>query len=377
MNAKPRFALLCTAMSFALGGCVSMVTVEKASPQSEGIRYSLPQVFIRVVPAPDGTMTVQKLFLPDPDHEYVINATSYLGKYTLEVKRDESGFLESAAFNADSSGVAKQLATSAAAVRAAEVDAQVAKSNAESAAAKGAADKARAALETADKARKQAQLDLALAKQKLAMLEERQRQPDAPPAIADQVFAAKLAVAEATMKLQAAEDAYQTLVASTAGDGTPRTAANAPGAVSGKAPLPWMLYRAEMTDASVQLRQQYGQPELPAWSIPKKEEGANPISLLPNPIVVRPAKDTKALTVRVIADKQLQGLRPTSLFHEEGKKGVTPLPVLSLQPDRREIQIDFLQEMPAGTYTLDMTLTGGTADKPKDENGTIRIHIAK
>ena len=52
----------------------------------------------------------------DPDQEYVINASSFLGKYTLDVNRNESGLLETVGFSSDTTAVAKQLASSVAGI---------------------------------------------------------------------------------------------------------------------------------------------------------------------------------------------------------------------------------------------------------------------
>jgi hypothetical protein len=43
-------------------------------------------VFLKVTPQPDGTFTVETLYLPDPEKEYVIESHSVMGSYASCVR---------------------------------------------------------------------------------------------------------------------------------------------------------------------------------------------------------------------------------------------------------------------------------------------------
>jgi len=196
--------LACLAMCACLGGCISIVSVEKATPASTGVRFFLPEVFLKVVYKADGSVVVEKHYMPDPTNEYVINARSLFGNYTLDVNRSDQGFLQLVTLETDSTAVAKQIATSYGNVRAAEIEAQSAKAKADASAAKDASDKAKAALDAADQARRDAATAVDVAQRKLDLLQ--QRRP-VPADIDDQVFAARLALSEAQAKRDAADAA--------------------------------------------------------------------------------------------------------------------------------------------------------------------------
>src|SRR3954469_11229942 len=96
-------------IQLALSGCMATVTSKGATTSDGGIRYYLPQPFVKVVPSTDGTIAVDLIYLPDPDNAYTVTSSSALGKYTLDIKRTEEGFLDTVTFNSDNTGVAKQV----------------------------------------------------------------------------------------------------------------------------------------------------------------------------------------------------------------------------------------------------------------------------
>lgn len=113
-----------------LSGCSTFVRSQIATPQAEGIQYSLPAPIIRVTPQPNGTMTVDVDYLPDPDNTYTLKTSSFLSSYTLDVQR-ENGMLKSVSLDAKSDAVAAAAVESAgnlvkarAEAAAKEVDAQ-------------------------------------------------------------------------------------------------------------------------------------------------------------------------------------------------------------------------------------------------------------
>ena len=219
MNNLQRHAIALPVLAAALllTGCVSIVNVQKASTAKEaGIHYFLPQVFIKVTPTADGNVTVEKLFLADPEQEYVISARSLLGSYTIDVNRSEVGLLETVSFNSDSSAIPKALATSLGNVRSADIDDKVAREKVAGTEAKAAADKARTALEAADKVRKDAQTTLTIAQAKFQLLDSLAQLPGAANDVKNQALAAQLAIIDALAKYSAAEQAYNTLAANVA-----------------------------------------------------------------------------------------------------------------------------------------------------------------
>jgi hypothetical protein len=103
---------LIIAISGVMSGCVSWLSVEKVTEETgsrnTGIRYYLPQPFIRVTPQADGSIEVQELFLPDPKEQYAIDVVSLLSNHTLDITL-EGGFLKKIQLDAKSAEVAKAL----------------------------------------------------------------------------------------------------------------------------------------------------------------------------------------------------------------------------------------------------------------------------
>jgi hypothetical protein len=74
-----RTARILVLVTLALGGCATFVESERATPTSEGLRYSLPAPFLMVTPKPDGTLDVTTVNLPDPDNTYTLRTKSLAG----------------------------------------------------------------------------------------------------------------------------------------------------------------------------------------------------------------------------------------------------------------------------------------------------------
>lgn len=91
-----------------LSGC-TYLTVKKVGPtddtsKTEGQRFSLPKPYIQVTPKEDGSISAQIIYLPDPEHSYVVNSFSFLTYDALEVST-EDGIIKSINWTGDSSAV--------------------------------------------------------------------------------------------------------------------------------------------------------------------------------------------------------------------------------------------------------------------------------
>lgn len=367
------------ASAVLVSSCVSTVTVKPvADATSSGIHYYLPQVFIRLTPSADGNITVEKLFLPDPQQEYVITASSYLGNYTIDVNRSESGMLETVSFNSDGTAVAKQFLASQAAVRAAEIDTLAAKDKAAATEAKAAADKVKAALDAADKVRKDALVALNVATNKFQLLDTLSKEAGAPNDIKAQVLTARLSVVEAQTKYEAALIAYNTLTDSVAAaNGVNAKAGNSASGKRPQAPTP-VFYKVEMQTDTVVLREAIAQLDLDTWKVPPPITPPDPLTAMPVSQVVRPAEKTQALIAKLTANQMLlsavaQRLAPAG---SDGP-GLKPQPVVSLLSDRVTLAVELPQDLPAGEYDLDIVVNSGKPNDPKSDTLAIKLKVVK
>jgi hypothetical protein len=100
-------------------GCTTVVTVRPVTPTSTptGVRYSLPKPVLHVTPNDDGTVTVDVLFLPDPDKTYAIDSSTFLAAHSLDVMVSK-GLLTKVGAIGDSTAVAADLVRAAGTVRA-------------------------------------------------------------------------------------------------------------------------------------------------------------------------------------------------------------------------------------------------------------------
>ncbi|MEQ1515123.1 MAG: hypothetical protein ABL931_01385 [Usitatibacteraceae bacterium] len=372
------------AASISLTACISTVEVKKADANTAGIRYYLPKPFLQVKTSPDGTTSVEVIYLPDPKREYAVHASSILAGYTLEVKRNEKGFLETVTFNNDNTAVAAQALSSAAAVRATEIETTTAKAKAEQVEIKAKADKATAAFAAAEKALADAELVVEIARKKLELL--MQVSPK-PTNISDQILSANLALSEAILR----RDAASAVLASLSGDLSEANAinfaANAPlkatagaNAAAGKeaekktgppgrskmlAPT-LALFEIDMSLNSVRLKQAFDQLDLDTWKGPPPSPETTELRVAPGSLVIYPAKDTKALRDTVKSNLSLK----SAVFVDirDDTKKVIQLkrpPIVSLAFDRNTIQFDFPSDIPAGDYDLRIKVTYGN-DPKKD-----------
>lgn len=361
------------ALMVLTSGCASRIHVTKATDDSPGIRYYLPQVFIQITPNPDGSFKVEPIYLPDPANEYTIKADSYLGKYTLDVNRTEKGFLDVVSFNSDNTGIAKQLISSQAALRATEIETQAAKAKTEAAEAKAAADKQAAAVAAAEKAQKDALLALQVAQARLALLESQVGKPGVPDDLNKQILAARVAVAEATVKYNDSIVVTNTAAANFAaanGSGTSTTALKAPGPV---------FLKVAMTKDSVQLVRSFEQENWATWKIPSPVTQTAELAMFPGNQVARPDPKTGALTVDVKSNRPLQsfGLKSLRQLSPDPKDLDPAQLVVGLQIDRLTVRIDFPKGMAAGNYRIRADADTGSPGKPESKEQIVEVRIER
>lgn len=194
LRGESRALLIVFAMSILLAGCADL-TVTKVTdtnnPTVAGVRYYLPKPYLQVTPQTDGTISVDVIYLPDKSHAYAISTSSKLSSYTFQVSRDEKGLLTAIEYKASTTAVGQQLAASAgaAAVQAYNIRAaQQAAVQTQVNTAASAADTANANLQAANAA--------------LASDQANNAQPNV-------LAQDRNAVAQATAKLQAAQQALQ------------------------------------------------------------------------------------------------------------------------------------------------------------------------
>jgi hypothetical protein len=119
-----RHILLFAVMVAIVSGCASL-TVSKVNTADggndstvKGQRYYLPKVVFVAAPQSDGTVSISVLYLPDKSHEYAAQPKSCFSSYTFQLVPDQMGLLSSVQYNADTTAVATQIASSAGATAA-------------------------------------------------------------------------------------------------------------------------------------------------------------------------------------------------------------------------------------------------------------------
>ncbi len=108
-----------------VAGCTTIIDVERYTGTQQGLRYSLPATYLLVTPKADGSATYEWVSLPDPGNEYVVRATSWLSKYTLDLTFD-NGMLTKVASKQDATDVPVKAIQAAQTVYAARVAAAAA-----------------------------------------------------------------------------------------------------------------------------------------------------------------------------------------------------------------------------------------------------------
>jgi hypothetical protein len=136
----PRSAVGFAILSLLLG-CTS-VEVSKVNPEDyssdpvlvasrdagskpiNGLHFWLPQPYLLVTPTADGSETFQWLYLQDYDREYVVNFSSKFASLNLDVQT-QNGILKSVGVKADSSALASKTVADAVNVAAAKKQAEI------------------------------------------------------------------------------------------------------------------------------------------------------------------------------------------------------------------------------------------------------------
>jgi hypothetical protein len=98
------FGLLVYAAILVLSGCTTTMSGSPIANSKPGIRYSLPAPHIFMNPQPDGTVTVEVKYLPDPNNTYTLNIDSYFSSATFEVQMN-NGMLTKLSLDTDSSAI--------------------------------------------------------------------------------------------------------------------------------------------------------------------------------------------------------------------------------------------------------------------------------
>jgi hypothetical protein len=333
-----RGLLIAALTAIICSGCVTWITSEPFTGSEKGVRYSLPAVFLRVTPQPDGTMKVEKLILPDKAQEYVVRADSIIAKYTFNVSLD-SGLLTSAVFNPDTTGVAAQAVQSAGNVLKGRIDATTA-----------AQAKNDEEAQKAKKAAADAQTELVAAEAKLQQLKDLGKTGDA-------LVDAQVAVAVARARFERARQA-----ASTYGF----TEFNAPGEAGrtkGDFPKAWgpVLYKVVMATDRVAL-QPVAPQQLFDTSIAAKPAEPRPkeLALIPKPSrVLRPDKGEIAVVLeaseplaKVDADKAR--LIDQKTKQSVGKSLASRTSLTSSKGEGVKVVLD--DDTPKGLYTLELVV---------------------
>ena len=337
-------------------GCVSWITVEKAGPKVLGFRYSLPQTFLFVKPGADGGITVEDVYLPDPNNEYAVRAVSFLSVDQFDMTI-ENGLLKKAIYNSNTAAIASQLAASAGAIGQTHLQTSAAAQKAEAA-------KAAAALQ----AKVAAEQQLEAAKEELAALEK-----EGLPATDPRLINARLAIARA-------ETALRQKAAVLSGFNAPDDPQERPELPSAWGPVLFQVVEDEGTDGvrlvlvEPQMRFETYKPtvKVPAPTDPRIRLSGSP--------VVRP-NDKGHLTLAVASDLALRSLDPGGhklLVIPSGKDLATSNPVrMALQPDGKIVLVELDRGTPDGDYWLWIAVNYGTDAAPKATVGKVQIAVAR
>jgi hypothetical protein len=188
------FAQQCVVLAsiVTLTGCTHVV-VERIKPDTDasavrGQRFSLPRPYIQVTPQADGSVVAEVVYMPDPDHTYAIHSYSIFATNALEVITENSGIIKSVNWTADSSAVVAGAITSTGTVTGTLLQAEQKQKQ-----------EAQAQENSASKAVADARLALAQAEANLALA--------LASGTAADILRARIAVSDATLKLQALEAA--------------------------------------------------------------------------------------------------------------------------------------------------------------------------
>lgn len=364
---------LCAVLCFsALTACTTIVSGEKATPKSEGKRYSLPFPILEVIPNPDGTITVQNKFLPDPNNEYTVSAVSLMSKYTFDIQT-KAGLLQSITMDADSTGVAKEALNAGAEVGKAKIEAD----------AKAAEAESKAAAERASKIAEK-KLALAQAKNKLAKMKEINIQTDPDPYSAKDIAQATLDVVEAETAYKAAQ--AQVNLDTGANLDTGDNNATPPTLKVAWGPVYYRIVQSVDDDGPTVslIAADWEGPSSDTTSIGQKQFWTSTTGKAPTPptpdlnfqvigsTIIRPENGRLQFKVEAngVFDRVLQeGAAVTSLTGD-----ATPVPVtVTGQPDGKTVVVDLPDNLDSAMYALHFRYRVGDADKRAEVSFSVQL----
>jgi len=208
--------VLASIATAVLSGCITRTNVTHVDAENQnakGIFYYLPNTYLQASPKADGSVSVDPVFFPDPNQKYAIDIEKYLSGYTVDVLLTSEGFLDKIVFNGDSGAVAGVLAEKAADVRVAEITAAAEAEKEQKAKLEAEAKELATSVQTAENAVREAEIALNVAaahEDYLETLPTAQRPTDYNV----RMLAAGAAIAEANIRLQAANEALAGVLSS-------------------------------------------------------------------------------------------------------------------------------------------------------------------
>jgi hypothetical protein len=350
-------------LALTLSGCSTTLNVERVtdSNKPKGFHYSLPVSLLQVCPGAQGAISVKEVFLPDPANQYAISASSVISKFNLDVTV-EDGLLTKFAWKPDSSGVAEKLVETSGNLAKTRIETE-AKADELKATQLAEAEKARkAALEAADKAIRDAELELSTAKAALAVLQGR-------TGVDEELLAAEIAVAKAEAKLAAAKEDKNRLLA--AGEAAIPGANNPIDDKSAQA-FGCILYRV-IDDATAGVKlvatQSQGKFQTSFKVTPRTEEKKEPLEIqIKDTVVIKPKRDkslffivSSTLPVKIISEPTLRLLTSSTGQPEDVTSRFKPF----LTPGGNQFRVDLADGTPAGEYDLSVELEAVGHQKTK------------
>lgn len=349
-----RSLLALPACTLLLAGCVSNLESRLATATAEGQRYSLPQPILKVEPQADGTMTLEVIYLPDPNNTYTVRASSFVGAYTLDVKTKE-GLLDTVTFSPNSSAAVEALATSAGNIEKAKIDAR---SKADEAAAKAA--------EAEAKAISDANAAVALAQAKLDKLKELKA---AGGKVTDeQIVAAEVELSIAKAKLETLGSTSPTLNLAANAAGAGGTFPEAPGPVF-FAMVPREDGVIDLVASSPQIKAQT------AVAVPVTPKVMTVSYTIIGTSVLR--LGSSSLVLRLLASPN-----PKSIVHDDIElkdaddnllPALTPTVDLTSEDGKSVLVVTLSDATPVGKYKLTIPVLG--PDGSKQQPTTIRFEV--
>lgn len=394
ITAQPSLKFLCLSSLVLLGGCISSFQVEKIVPDTPagGIQYSLPIPALQVCPSKDGSLSVEQIYLPDPNNTYAISAKSYLSKFELTVDR-ENGMLTKLSWNPDSTEVAGAVAEASGALAKAEFEA-------EAEAQKTAATKAEEARDqilAAEKAVRDAKAAVASAEAELAVIPE-------TPAFVKERVSAKAAVAKAKAALQAAlrelaetQQATTSIAGASVGPAGTRQANEDADKVF-ETVLGCALYIVEDTGNTVALQPVLMKPETtpPCEILQQSFKTSKKIDSTPtkdlkiviegsatSSSVVRPQPGTGALAFVITTTTAFEIAKDGSgkdryrlTLRKPGETSatvVTDQNLVTFTPGVLKIRVDLIQKAEAGDYALAIYFKGKASKPPVAKSVNFKV----